>query len=141
MTTPKIAVQYAFFCEIVRPEEHGKTTAIGLWGRVCRFLGPAPGVLSSLGFHAYLAHEGASCIVGRVRISTPGVDEPQPYEFKLVPREGSAGTNLNINSFGVLVTRPGFIRAELEIDEPCKVLQATELQVTFEDANIATAGS
>lgn len=115
------AIRYAFFCEDLRAEEGGKTTAIGLWGSEC--LVPAfPAVMRSLAFHAHIANPDGASVPLLIRVDGPFVSPMRPPEARHQLPASPVKTTNNLNMvFGpVVLARPGNVTVtlRLEVDPP-----------------------
>jgi hypothetical protein len=128
------SIDYAFFCEDIREEKGGKLAALGIPGRQLRIEQPAPGLLRSLAFLAYVSNPEHQAYPFRLVIDGPGL----PPNFVKV--EGRldfsgpevSGHHLNVTIPGVIpVSVAGDFVAVLTIESDPPVTARVVLQVTF----------
>ena len=130
-------LRYAFFCEFVRPEADGKTTAIGLWGDRCVVQSAAPALLPALGLHAFIANpDGIQCVI-EIKLTLPDM-EPIIHEVDLQVVPGKTGTNVNFNLFGLPLNQPGEVVAEITIKSDPPSIRRVVLDVSFQPPGIAS---
>lgn len=104
-----ISIAYGFFCEDLRPEIGGKTTAVGLWG-TGMVLAELPGLIRSLAFHALVVHPPDFTCPYELGLSGPF--EPQitePATGLLVAEPGKASTSINLIFGPVRFSREGTV--------------------------------
>ena len=139
MTEERPEIEYGFFCEFVRPEQNGKTTAIGMWGDVCRYEGAPPAPMPNLGLHVYIANRRQIPYNVVVRLDIPGLPEPAEFRFALASSPGAVGSNLNLNIANLVFTEPGRVRAKVIIEADPPVERDFVLRVEFLPPGTTTA--
>jgi hypothetical protein len=132
MAAQEIEAAYCLFCEFVRGEPHGKTTAIGMYGDTCRFFGQPPGMLPNLGLHVFIRNPGRRRFAGVLTVTWPGRPRRDEVRFAAAATEGSTGHGLNCNFATPQLLEEGDIVAHLLIEADPPVQHEYRLRVCFE---------
>lgn len=105
-------IVYAFFCEDIRQEVHGKITAVGMWGRQC-IVPTIPALLRSVSFCVLVHNPEGKAYPFRILLDAPGVElRPEVstrLEGTLTPASSRSGQLLG---FGLAPMR---IKAEADV--------------------------
>jgi hypothetical protein len=118
-------ILHGFFCESVRDEVGGRTTAIGIWGVRCRIQANPPASIP-LAFHCYIWNPDRVPLIANLRFHFPGATDPIPVMMPLTMTERSIAHNVNLNMLGVVpITGPGDLVADVILTNERNIVRAT----------------
>jgi hypothetical protein len=127
---PKIV--YGLFCEFIRMEMSGQTTAIGIWGETCRVGASAPVVLPALAFHAYICNLGRVAYNAKIKVAFPGKAAPVEMTAPVSSEQIQDSQNLNVNMSPVHITEAGDVVATIELDTTPPIRREFRLHIEFQ---------
>jgi len=116
MTTAPVEIAYGFFCEQLRAEEGGKTSALGMLGDVVYLQGTAPYLLPGLALHVHVKNPARTTFDVVFQIDWPGGVSTPEFRFPVEVNATSVGNNLNLNLGNVVLTQPGTISASVRLE-------------------------
>ncbi|CAN5923113.1 hypothetical protein BH11MYX4_BH11MYX4_05470 [soil metagenome] len=123
-------VLYAFFCEDLRVEQSGQTTAVGIWGERA-YVGAFPAMLKSLAFHAYVSNHAREHFHFVVHMRGPFDPGEIRQEGDLVMEGHHIGQNINLLLAPVVFTEPGVMSATLVIGSDPPIERTIRLEVSL----------
>jgi hypothetical protein len=126
-----IKLLYGFFCEHLRTEAGGQTTAIGLWGTECRLQSDPPFLLRSLSFHAYLENPDQAPLNGHATFDIPGMGISPVIPIKMEGQGGMVGNNINLAVGPILIPHSGTVKVCLHMDADPPLDQEFTLRINF----------
>lgn len=120
---------YSFFCEFIREEPGGKTTAIGIFGNRMVVSGSFPILLPGIGFHAFIKDSTQDPLKGTISIKLPGMDKHHVYPVEFKGDKTATGHNLNVQLGGVILKEPGIAEAIVHIYSSPEIHNTTTIEI------------
>jgi len=126
-----VRIIYGFFCEHLRQEASGQTTAIGLWGTEWRIATAGPVTAPSLSFHAFVTNPKQIPISGNATFQLPGVDQKIEIPLNIQIAEGMTGHNINLTIGNVPIAKPGQATVRLQFNCEPPIDEEFSLEIRF----------
>jgi len=124
-------IVYGLFCESLRQEVSGQTTAVGIWGETCRFAIAPPALIPTLAFHAFIRNPEHLSYNARVQINLPGNSAPVTFETPIKGDPAQDSQNINIQLASIPVPQAGDVVVRVHLDTTPPVEGEFHLHVDF----------
>lgn len=128
-TSPEIL--FGFMCELIRIENSGQATAIGLWGSEWRLAGAPPVIVPAFTVFAFVDNPDQILLEGECVISVPGLDAPIRVPISVPPTPGMSGTNIVMTTRNLPLNAEGTIRATINLGQGASLTKELTLRVRF----------
>ena len=125
-------IVHGLFCETLRQEVSGQTTAVGIWGETCRFAIAPPAVIPTLAFHAFIRNPEHLSYNAKVQINLPGNPAPVTFETPIKGDPSQDSQNINIQLAGIPVAQAGDVVVLVHLDTTPPVEREFHLHVDFQ---------
>jgi hypothetical protein len=129
MTTASVEISYGFFCEQLRAEEGGKTSALGILSDVIYLQGTAPFLLPSLALHVHVKNPMRTAFDVVFRLDLPGGVTTPEFRFPVEVNNTSVGHNLNLNFGNIVLTQLGMISARVRLETAPPIEREFQLEI------------